>query len=127
MGRNGKERLIFRGELDKKEAGNDVAGLAQGFLPWISAESSGLIIRGSIAALPQQGVSDAFGRESVVNFICCAVISLERVFWISIHSFLRVCCKGHELQGPIQLPYLCFPSITAPFLRGVDYTAVQVF
>lgn len=83
MGRSGKERLIFKREFDKKEAGNNVAGLAQDFLPWISAESSGgrrficLIIRGSIDALPQQGVSDALGRKSVVDFICCAVISLE--------------------------------------------------
>lgn len=28
MGRRRKERLIFRGEIDKKETGNDVAGLA---------------------------------------------------------------------------------------------------
>lgn len=87
MGRSGKDRLIFKGEFDKEEAGNDVAGFAQGFLPWISSESSGIVTRGSIVALPQQGVSGAFGRDSVVDLICCGVISLERVFWISIHSF----------------------------------------
>lgn len=95
MGRSGEERLIFKREFDKKEAGNNVAGLAQDFLPWISAESSGVV--GSYASSLEEALMPFPSRVSVM-------LLAESQLWISFAVLLFLL---NECSGSPYVPSEC--------------------